>query len=589
LKYENLYLEALPCADSYERSLMHREVVNFVFVSKTTDFIITTSVDGHVKFWKKTAKGIEFAKHYRAHIGPVVTAALSIDGLLLSTVSVDGAIKVFDVANFGIFDMINMIKIEYLPKAICWMFQKGDARALLACSELETNMIHFYDGRSDEKPLFETSKIHTKPVSIMKYNGWANVVVSIDIGGMVEYWHPDPENEFPTPQPPIVDWRFKSETDLFDFKKYQAKSKFIKVLFEYSRQKLVQPPLIFQLIKKNSLQLYDESLKVIQEMQQGGTATVILDPMDFGRRLAVDREIQNQESGQSSTANAVFDESGNFVIYPTLLGLKIVNIVTNKVARLIGRNETQRILNIALYQGAPRKKGVLTLEMAASDNPNLKESESGDPTIFATSYKRNRFSLFTRREPESEDIGLGRDIYNEKPSREEQMAAMQTNLKQSLGSAAIIRTSVGDIHIRLFPEHAPKTVENFVGLAKKGYYDNVIFHRVIKGFMIQTGDPRGDGTGGESIWGNEFEDEFTKALKHDRAFTVSMANAGPNTNGSQFFITTAPSDWLDNKHTIFGRATGGMDVITRIENTKTDRNDKPYEDIKIFSVEIRTS
>lgn len=163
----------------------------------------------------------------------------------------------------------------------------------------------------------------------------------------------------------------------------------------------------------------------------------------------------------------------------------------------------------------------------------------------------------------------------------------QTHLKQALGSVAILHTTLGDIHLRLFPEYAPKAVENFVGLAKKGYYDNVIFHRVIKGFMLQTGDPEGDGTGGESLWGEDFEDEFHKAVKHDRPYTLSMANCGPGTNASQFFITTVPTPWLDNKHTVFGRATGGMDVIVRIENLKTNKQDKPYDEVKILSVEVR--
>jgi len=107
-----------------------------------------------------------------------------------------------------------------------------------------------------------------------------------------------------------------------------------------------------------------------------------------------------------------------------------------------------------------------------------------------------------------------------------------------------------------------------------------------QGFMLQTGDPLGDGTGGESIWGGEFEDEFVRDLRHDRPFTVSMANAGPNTNGSQFFITTVPTPWLDNKHTVFGRVVKGMDVCTLIENAKTDDSDKPFEDIRILSVDL---
>ncbi|KAG8891912.1 cytochrome P450 monooxygenase 71, partial [Tulasnella sp. 408] len=129
-------------------------------------------------------------------------------------------------------------------------------------------------------------------------------------------------------------------------------------------------------------------------------------------------------------------------------------------------------------------------------------------------------------------------------------------------------------------------VENFAGLAKRGYYDGVIFHRVIKKFMIQTGDPLGDGTGGESVWGREFEDEFTPALRHDRPYTLSMANAGPNTNGSQFFVTTTVTPWLDNKHTIFGRAITGLEVVHAIENVRVDKTDKPFDDIKIVNVDV---
>ena len=163
------------------------------------------------------------------------------------------------------------------------------------------------------------------------------------------------------------------------------------------------------------------------------------------------------------------------------------------------------------------------------------------------------------------------------------------------------------MHLRLFPQYAPKAVENFVGHARSGYYEGVIFHRVIPKFMIQTGDPLGDGTGGTSIWDREFEDEFTDDLKHDRCvtsgdehlfqtvvidstfdrpYTVSMANAGPNTNGSQFFITTTATPWLDRKHTIFGRVLSGLEVVHAIENVKTNKMDKPYEDIKIINIDV---
>jgi peptidylprolyl isomerase domain and WD repeat-containing protein 1 len=144
---------------------------------------------------------------------------------------------------------------------------------------------------------------------------------------------------------------------------------------------------------------------------------------------------------------------------------------------------------------------------------------------------------------------------------------------------------MGDIHLRLFPSAAPKTVENFVTHARNGYYNNTIFHRVIKKFMIQGGDPLGDGTGGESIWGGEFEDEFS-TLRHDKPYTLSMANAGPNTNASQFFITTEKTPWLDGKHTIFGRAVKGLDVVHKIENVKNFKG-KPVDDVKIVSITIQ--
>jgi len=127
-------------------------------------------------------------------------------------------------------------------------------------------------------------------------------------------------------------------------------------------------------------------------------------------------------------------------------------------------------------------------------------------------------------------------VQNEKPRNVNTRQQVEAKPAET-GTAATIHTTYGDIHIRLFPDAAPKAVENFVTHAKNGYYNGIIFHRVIRKFMIQTGDPLGDGTGGESIWGREFEDEFS-SLKHDKPYTVSMANAGPNSNGSQFFITT---------------------------------------------------
>merc|ERR1712139_405840 len=145
---------------------------------------------------------------------------------------------------------------------------------------------------------------------------------------------------------------------------------------------------------------------------------------------------------------------------------------------------------------------------------------------------------------------------------------------------AVLHTTMGDVVIKLFPKECPRTVENFTVHAKNGYYDNVLFHRVIPEFMLQTGDPNGDGTGGESIWGGDFEDEFHRSLKHDRPFTVSMANAGPNTNGSQFFITTVPCAWLDGRHVVFGEVKEGLDLVKAIEEKGT-QSGKPSTTVVI--------
>ena len=187
----------------------------------------------------------------------------------------------------------------------------------------------------------------------------------------------------------------------------------------------------------------------------------------------------------------------------------------------------------------------------------------------------------------------------------------QLNLEDSKVTA-VIKTNRGDIKVALFPEQAPKTVKNFIELSKKGYYDGVIFHRVIPDFMVQGGDPTGTGMGGESIYGEKFEDEFSQEVFNLRG-ALSMANAGPNTNGSQFFIVQnqnvsanmlgqlegagfpeeiieaykkGGTPWLDFRHTVFGHVVEGMDVVDEMSSVKRDAQDRPLFDITIDSVEI---
>lgn len=197
------------------------------------------------------------------------------------------------------------------------------------------------------------------------------------------------------------------------------------------------------------------------------------------------------------------------------------------------------------------------------------------------------------------------------------MASVQLSKPSKGESVAVMHTNMGDISIRFFPEYAPKAVENFITHSKNGYYDGLIFHRVINGFMIQGGDPTGTGMGGESIYKRSFEDEFSKELHNIRG-ALCMANAGPDTNGSQFFIVQAksvpenmisqmkdmpesfPEDivdyyesaggtpWLDFRHTVFGQVFDGMDVVDTIAGVEVGNADKPINDVIINSIEIKT-
>ena len=189
----------------------------------------------------------------------------------------------------------------------------------------------------------------------------------------------------------------------------------------------------------------------------------------------------------------------------------------------------------------------------------------------------------------------------------------QIDLANARGPQVTIETSMGTIQLQLFPEQAPKTVENFVTHAKAGYYDGMTFHRVIPNFMIQGGDPTGTGMGGESIWGQPFEDEFSPELYNLRG-ALSMANAGPNTNGSQFFIVQdkdmtdqmqsqmkdagfpeeiveayqgGGTPWLDFRHTVFGQVTDGMDVVDAIAAVKTDASDQPTTPVTMDKVTVQ--
>jgi peptidylprolyl isomerase len=167
------------------------------------------------------------------------------------------------------------------------------------------------------------------------------------------------------------------------------------------------------------------------------------------------------------------------------------------------------------------------------------------------------------------------------------LSAQETNVVNK-DPIVVLETNHGNIEITLKPNVAPKACENFLGLVGKHYYDGVIFHRIIKNFMIQGGDPLGQGTGGESLWGKCFGDECQANVKFDKPAMLAMANRGPNTNGSQFFITTAATPWLNMRHTIFGEVTAGYnEVVKKIEAVKTGPGDRPLEPVKILKAYVK--
>ena len=421
--------------------------------------------------------------------------------------------------------------------------------------------------------------------------------MSTDKSGMIEYW----DNEAPYGHPKgKVKFDMKISTDLFALLKSKTRALSLKIAPTGERFVVVGADLVvrvFDFASGRLLRAYDESTKRwISQQEASSNANeddgdeeednpYKLESLDYGRRRAVEQEIAGTLGLSGVPPTAVFDESGKFLMFPTPVGIKVYSIARNRVVRLLGKVENStRFLGLALYQGSTEAES-----NSSSSSNNAGGAAGPDPTLFCTAYKQQRFYMFTLREPEDPDesnlLETGRDVFNERPTEEAQLP--QTVVRSSrLARSAVIHTTFGDIFVKLFPDECPRTVENFTVHSKDGYYNGVLFHRIVKGFIIQTGDPKGDGTGGESIWGGYFEDEFSRTLKHDRPFTVAMANAGPNTNGSQFYITTVPCPSLDGKHTVFGRVYKGMEVVSAIEDVRTNRKtETPLKDVKIINID----
>ena len=390
-----------------------------------------------MKFWKKGPGTCEFVKHFRSHVGAVTGMAASADGSFLATVCAqDKSLKMYDIVNF---DMISMVKLDYEPGACCWVSKAGAADGTVAVSAKDSPAIRLYRARSgSSEPVAENSSVHGAPVRLMAYNLQHHAVVSADDRGMVEYWSPD---DFELPAS-AVSFSYKAETSLYEFAKKKTVPQSLAFSPDGSQFVCMGEDKNVRVFKFRTGKLrmqYDEGAAVAQEVQKGEDPRYHLDPMEFGRRMAVEHSLDQP-------ANVVFDESGNFLIYPTMLGIKIVNTHTHQVTRLLGKVETnERFVRVALYQGKPKPPVGQSTTLAIAEN---------DPTIFCTSNKKSRFFYFSNREPPEE----GRDVFNERPTKDDVAMVLDADAQASKAiKGCIIRTTMGDIHCKLYPEEGART------------------------------------------------------------------------------------------------------------------------------------
>lgn len=549
LKHERDLLLNIPNSNWYCRSYMHKAYVSLVDTFQ--DIVASGSVDGVVKLWKRAGdSSLELVAQFQAHDNiPVKRLCFSLDGKLVASVSDDQTVKIYSVSSA---DIVAIIELPSRPLCLC----AGPNQTFIV-SESRNSSIYIVNPRDFSKK--KCSDLHMSPVSQMAYNIHYKCVVSADINGIIEYWQP----ESPTCSAPTNNglFEYKSDTDLYCLRKAGTRPLSLSLSSDGTRFAMFSADFkirVLDFLSGKLIATFDESIPKSSQAHEIGKS--VYQPEDYDNRVIVEKQVE-QVKGAMRKRNVIFDTSGNFVIYSTLLGIKVVNVVSQKCRVLLGKDEQVRFLNLAL------------------------SVEGSAPMLFATGFRKNRVYLFKySHEPMSQ---TNRDVQNEKVENTEPAPIVDTASEPATNDVGkdnivTLHTSAGDILLELYPEIAPKAVENFVKHCIQEYYDGTKFHRIVHGFMIQAGKPT-DGGEGVSIWGGHFDDEIDPDYKHDKAFVLSMANSGPGTNASQFYITTAPAPWLDGKHTVFGTVIKGQDVVTRIENTETDRNDCPINAPVIIS------
>lgn len=512
-------------------------------------------------------------------MGPLSSLAVSADGFHAATCAAtegDRSIKIFDVVNF---DMIHMLPdVGFQPLALHFIHRKQQ-RPVLVVSERTSGKLHFYhidgatpmeadDGElvgagasaapqwTDPNAAFFVKETHGKhPVHLIRFNEPFGLVVSADVSGNIEYWQADAPFDFDgcsaggssTAGQVRVGWQYKLDTDLYSLMAAKVTPLTIDFSPNGRLMAVTNTDRILRVFKTWSGKLWkkfdDETLEKLNATQATATANppegesktpaqeeyarmYRLDAIDFGRRMAIEREMEKNTSrqlgwmraaaantGEATGAtgsaanhhsnipippsNCVFDESGCYLMYPSMLGIKVLNLYTSTIVRILGKVEnTERFVNLLLFQAIPSEVGESQQQqMGAARVKSSGNALEGlikleDPTLFTLAYRKERFYWFSSREPEADSASTSRDVWNEKPTTSTLLTqaggvsgganAAATKLGLAASASLTLHTSMGDITVQLFPEEAPKTCENFVTHAKDGYYNGVTFHRVIK-------------------------------------------------------------------------------------------------------------
>lgn len=484
------------------------------------------------------ATELEMLREYSAHTTEV-RALVANTNVLISMGDGDRSMKVFDLHSL---DMILVLSLDFTPGGVQPCLFSETTSTFVAVGEKDLKNVHVVDIESDLEP--RQVAVHRHPVTAVCYNPTYECFVSADSRGFIEYW--DIKGNHPK-----VSFTLKSETDLFSVAK--AKTQVARFVLSPDYSTLVA-------------WCADMTMRVL-DFSTGKLLQTIRDVAgpDVPLRL-VTLDAKHAKRPIWTVPNAVFDTT-NILIYPSVVGVQAVNFVDDTQLKILGTQDcvdyTLRF-NSVVVVGRYLVHNFSALSFSAN-NAIIDKQIARTPVVVSSAINSNRLYVFSTSKADERDVTI-------KPPRRD--------------PEVTLHTTVGDIRVRLFASLVPKTTENFVGLCERKYYNQVTFHRVIKNFMIQTGDPRGDGTGGESLWGEPFADEILPELRHSRPFMVSMANSGPCTNGLQFFITTKPTPWLDNKHTVFGEVVEGQDTVMTIERTKTTKDDKPVTPISIISTTI---